>query len=129
MDDTLGLQISNRQPPKLSEEELGFYYFLKPGNLPEPITIDNIEFNIVHGVMDRPPLDALLDFMNSKFVPMVKREHKWPESVKKEFMEQMHRFMSVVTDLCYKSKGTTMLYIPNEDLSDPEMAAKDKDLV
>lgn len=41
----------------------------------------------------------------------------------------MHRFMSVVTDLCYKSKGTTVLYIPNENLNDPELASKDKELV
>jgi dynein heavy chain len=37
--------------------------------------------------------------------------------------------MAALTEASHASKGRTTLYIPNEDLSDPEAAAKDKDLL
>lgn len=37
--------------------------------------------------------------------------------------------MASITELAYQAKGSTVLYIPKEDLSNVERAAKDKDLV
>jgi dynein heavy chain len=128
MDEELGLMVKNLEPPKLSKDDSGFIFFIKPYDA-ETITPDNITANIRWGLMDRPLLDSLLEHMNSYFVPTVKKETKWPESVKKEFLGQLHRFMSVLTETSFTMKGTTMLYIPNEDITDPEAASKDKDLV
>ena len=49
--------------------------------------------------------------------------------VKKDFLGQVHKFMASITELAYQAKGSTVLYIPKEDLSNVEKAAKDKDLV
>lgn len=69
MDETLGLQISNREPPQMSEEDNGFCYFIKKDEVPSDISNETIEDFIVYGVMDRQPLDSLLDLMNSNFIP------------------------------------------------------------
>jgi hypothetical protein len=37
--------------------------------------------------------------------------------------------MAALTEASHAAKGRTTLYIPTEDLSDPEAASKDKDLL
>ena len=101
---------------------------IKPENLPEKISINNIAKMIILGVVDKSPLDVLLEYM-STFIGIIKREQKWPESVKKEFLGSLHSFMGNITEASHQQKGSTILYIPNEDITDPELAAKDKDLV
>ena len=83
---------------------------------------------LILGVVDKYPLDVLLEYMNS-FIGIIKKEQKWPESVKKEFLGSLHSFMGNITEASHQQKGSTILYIPNEDIADPELAAKDKDLV
>lgn len=67
--------------------------------------------------------------MNSNFLNDKNAWGSWPEGVRKEFISGLHRFMAAITEASHQSKGRTTLYIPNEDLSDPEQAAKDKDLL
>lgn len=129
IDPSLGLTVSNSTPPQLTIEDSGFMYFLKPAGLNEPVTLDNIQSVLLVGFIDGPSLDALLDYMRMTFIPVVKKEVRWPESVKKEFMGQMHKFMSSITEATHKSKGKTVLYVPEEEFNDPEVAAADKDLV
>ena len=61
--------------------------------------------------------------------PKLLGETDWPESVKKEFVFNLHNFMAVITEASYVAKGMQNLYIPNEDLSDIDTAIKDKDLL
>jgi len=74
-------------------------------------------------------LDDLLNQMNAEYLPKLLAEKNWPEGVKKEFVAQLHKFMAALTEASHASMGRTTLYIPNEDLSDIEAAAKDKDLL
>jgi dynein heavy chain len=67
--------------------------------------------------------------MTAEYLPKLLGEKSWPEGVKKEFVAQLHKFMAALTEASHASKGRTTLYIPNEDLSDVEAAAKDKDLL
>jgi len=130
VEEEMGLRVSNDRPPEFSVgEDKEFYYFIKPETVQEPISGENIESVLLFGRVDERPLDNILDYMNLMFVPAIKSEQKWPESVKKEFMGQLHRFMAILTEESHTRKGTTVLYIPNEDLSDLELAVRDKDLV
>jgi dynein heavy chain len=56
-------------------------------------------------------------------------DNDWPDGVKKEFIANLHRFMSFLNEQTYAAKGQVYLYIPDEDLSDIEASAKDKDLL
>lgn len=42
-------------------------------------------------------------------------------------MNQLHRFMTSITEICYQQQGYTELYIPKEDLSKGD--GQDKDLI
>ena len=53
----------------------------------------------------------------------------WPETIKKEFSGQLHRFMASLTETAWDARGKTTLYIPSEDLESVEAAAKQKDVV
>jgi dynein heavy chain len=44
-------------------------------------------------------------------------------------MGHLQKFLASLTELVHQVKGSTVLYIPEEDLSDIEKAAQDKDLV
>ena len=49
--------------------------------------------------------------------------------MRKDFILVLHKYISALTEASHISKGRTTLYIPAEDLSDIEAAAKDKDLL
>ena len=49
--------------------------------------------------------------------------------IKKEFTGHVQKFMARLTEVAFQVKGCTVLYIPNESLSDLEAAVADKDLV
>lgn len=95
----------------------------------EEIDMNNIEQCIMPGMIDRDPLNNLLEKMNVEYCPKLLGENEWPEGVKKEFAQNLHKFMCNLTDACHKRVGRTQLYIPNEDLHDIEAAAKEKDQI
>ena len=53
------------------------------------------------------------------------KESTWPDTVKKQFVGQLHKFMASLTEITYGAKGKTVLYVPQEE----SITAKDKDLV
>lgn len=42
-------------------------------------------------------LKTLVDFMNLTFIPNIIEERSWPDNVRKEFLAQMHKFMTSIT--------------------------------
>jgi hypothetical protein len=129
--DSAELSWSYDRSPKFYDgifkvEDYQVLFFLKMEGK-EEITMDNIETCIMQGMIDRDPLDNLLQKMNTEYCPKLLGENKWPEGVKKEFANNLHRFMCNLTEACHKRVGRTQLYIPNEDLHDVEAAAKEKD--
>jgi len=95
----------------------------------EPVQFHAIEEHLMVGIIDKDPLDDLLDKMTSDYVPKLTGENDWPEGVKKEFVANLHKFMATITEASHQAKGRTYLYIPNEDLTDVDTACKDKDLI
>ncbi len=65
--------------------------------------------------------------MNNLFIPTIMAERSWPDNVKKEFLAQLHKFMTSITEACFQLEGYTELYIPKEDLSNSD--GQDKDLI
>ena len=54
------------------------------------------------------------------------KEESWPDTVKKQFTGQLHKFMASLTEVTYERKGKTVLYIPQERTTGKK---KDKDLI
>ena len=74
-------------------------------------------------------IESLLRRMNSLYMPTFLNNKLWPESFKKEFSGQLNKFMASLTETTYNIKGHTVLFVPTEELSNLEAAAKQKDLV
>ena len=91
--------------------------------------MDNVKSHIVTGMIDRDPMTDLLTKMNNEFCPKLLGESDWPDGVKKDFANNLHKFMCTLTETCHKRAGRTQLYIPNEDLRNIEAAAKEKDQI
>lgn len=121
----LTLQIG--VPQMVSETEREVQYFLKPEKM--VLTIDTIAKHVQFGSVNGSPVGALLRLMSGVFVPLCLKDQSWPDTIKKEFSGQLHRFMASLTETAWDQRGTTTLYIPSEDLEVPELAAKQKDLV
>jgi dynein heavy chain len=90
---------------------------------------ENLPHYVQSGAVSGDVVDHLLLLMNSVFVPMSMADHAWPDNVRKEFTAQVQKFMSSTTEMANNARGATVLYIPDDDLSDLEAASKDKDLV
>lgn len=45
--------------------------------------------------------------MNNKVIPELLKDKSWPENVKKEFLAQLHKFMSTITETCFEAEGYT----------------------
>ena len=114
-----GLSLSTAAPQSEHEH---LQYFLKPET-------ENIAQVVQFGTVQGAPVYALLRLMTSVYVPRCLGDTSWPDTIKKEFTSQMHRFMASLTECAWDQRGTTRLYIPSEEgLDTPEVAAKQKEL-
>ena len=50
--------------------------------------------------------------MTTVIQPWVKQVTSWPASVKDEFLNQLERYLSSVTEVSNLQRGHTVLYIP-----------------
>lgn len=65
--------------------------------------------------------------MSSVISPLCLAERTWPATIKKEFSGQLHRFMASLTEESWEARGQTVLYIPPEDASEPDVASHECD--
>ncbi|GBG32973.1 Dynein heavy chain 2, axonemal [Hondaea fermentalgiana] len=109
-----------------------FMYFVRPEG--KPLTVHNMRRLIKYGRVSGHAhglnaMGSLLRAMNTVFAGQFRDNASWPESVRKDFAGQLHKFVASLTETTNQSKGKTILYIPLEAVDDPEAAARDKDLV
>lgn len=109
-------------------EQYQVCYFIKRAGK-EIITLQRIDQQIITGQINDNPLDDLLTKMTNEYVPKLHGEQEWPDGVKKEFQANLNRFMSTLTEESAQMKGKTQLYIPDEHITDFEVAVRDKDLI
>ena len=120
------LMLSTSGVPTLEDkiEQFQMLFFVKV-NPHEAITISNISKVIYVDTCDGDPLDDLLSKMNSNYLNTFLQDKSWPDGVRKDFISGLHKYMAALTETSHISKGRTTLYLPAEDLSDIEAAAKD----
>ena len=90
--------------------------FLTPSNLGE-----NVQF----GILQSNLVESIYGIMSNVYLPSMLKEESWPDTVKKQFTGQLHKFMASLTEVTFERKGKTVLYIPQESA----IGSKDKDLI
>lgn len=125
------LVVSPQLPPSAVAIKLNeIQYFIRGVDAEnDQLTLQTFERKVQYGTISGVNLDSLLRTMQGVYVPMFLENNSWPDSVRKDFSNQLHRFMAFLTDTTYQLKGHTVLYVPPEDLSDVSASAKSKDIV
>ena len=86
----------------------------------EELTEANISKLVLVGeVRDGSAASALLRLMNGIFVPSIVSNESWPDTVRKEFVSHVNKFMSTFTEVIYQGRGKTVLYMPKVRQSVP----------
>jgi len=101
-------------------------YFVRDPN--KFVTPDNVQDIIHSGFVQDDVTFSLLDMMSHTYVPSIMGNTSWPDSVKKDFSGQLNKFMANLTESYFQTKGKTVLYVPKEDIGEPSVTARDKEL-
>jgi len=125
--DTGGNLRMQKHPPHQLQSCTRIAYFTRAGC--SPLEPSDLEEEVNFGVVQHNVTDCLLNILRNVYVPQLLSSQSWPESVKKDFNGQLHKFMAKLTENAYEARGQTVLYIPYESIDDPASAARDKDFV
>ncbi|RKP21179.1 hypothetical protein ROZALSC1DRAFT_20732 [Rozella allomycis CSF55] len=112
--------------PKSSIDHLMFFV---RDNDEKPVTVEEFSDRVQFGSVTGDALHSLLRLMSGIFVPIFLDNEGWPESVRKDFSGQLHKFMAYLTDTTFQVEGHTVLYVPQEKIEEIEIVSKDKDVV
>jgi dynein heavy chain len=109
------------------------FYFLKDALALSKfmaITPENIGQVITFGsIRGKAAIDELHNLMKQFFVPDFRSNTSWPDTLKKDVSSQTSRFMSSLTETVHAMRGATVLYVPEENLTNPLESSQNKDLV
>jgi len=89
------------------------------------LTPENLSESVQYGVLQSNLVESIYGIMSNVYLPSMLKEESWPDTVKKQFTGQLHKFMASLTEVTYERKGKTLLYIPQETTD----KKKDKDLI
>lgn len=112
----LGTQtVVERQIP--SGPASGLHFFLRVRG--PPITQNDVFNDRVQwgSVASDQHMDSLQNLVNKVFVPLATADPTWSTSIRHEFATSVNRFLSAANDHLAAQTGTTLLFLPNEDLS------------
>jgi dynein heavy chain, axonemal len=120
------LIIQTEVPPFHIQEF--FYMARRQGE--KQLSPDNIDNCISYGRFNRngqSSLESLLSHMENVFCPSFKHNTSWPEGFKKDFLGDLGKFMSSLTETTNALKGRTVLCVPDYNFSDPKEILEDKE--
>jgi dynein heavy chain, axonemal len=105
-----------------------FYLARRQGE--KQLSPDNIDSCISYGRFNRNgqnSLESLLSHMENVFCPSFKQNTSWPEGFKKDFLGDLGKFMSSLTETTNALKGKTVLCVPDYDYDDQKAVLEDKE--
>ena len=109
------------------KENMSLQYFVRKTD--DAVTSTNYYDSVDFGRLSFNALRSLEGSMKGFFLPTLLQQTSWPDSLKKEFTSQVHKFMANLNDTIHQREGKTILYIPQESLDgDAHALASDKDL-
>ena len=122
LDAQMGDALCVSRSPSTSCTKL-LYFVRDPAKF---VTPDNLGEIVQFGLIQQSNLvQSIYNVMSNLYLPSMLKETSWPDTVRKQFTGQLHKFMATLTEVTYSKKGKTMLYIPQEGVN----SGKDKDLI
>jgi dynein heavy chain len=107
---------------------IDFNYFIKYKPLKGVhLTEENIEEYVTYGSISLDDnMKSLLYEISVNTLPKFLKDKEWPENIKKDLLEQIHKFMAILTETVAQRQGNTKLYVPKDYMDDKELNPNDK---
>ena len=94
-------------------------YFVRFSDKIVELNEDNVDDYLAYGLINlSDDIRTLLYEMNVYTLPKFLKDKNWPENIKKDLLEQTHKFMAQLTELGSMRKGTTELYVPIDNFEE-----------
>ncbi|KAH6590256.1 hypothetical protein BASA50_009516 [Batrachochytrium salamandrivorans] len=123
------LNVQTSLPTPSSKFKDLMYFIRDSSSYASDLTDENFEQKVQYGCVSKNTTEGLLRLMQGVYVPMFLDNKRWPDSVRKDFNSQLHKFMAFLTDTTFQIKGHTVLYVPKEDISKQEGPSQVKDVI
>lgn len=107
-----------------TEPILEIVYFLREPN--HIFAIDHFHDDATFGRIDDDVDGTLLLLMENLYMPVIFQKTDWSETHRSQFLASVHTFLACLTGWHYKLSGLTVLYVPNEVLSDDETVTQNR---
>ena len=132
VDTTDGKVHVSKEPPIAEQCQGSVQYFFKNSDavvdgIPD---VKQLQQLVLFGYLR--PGNLVFDFtsiVGNLTLPLLRANTTWPASLRKDLVGTLERFMGSMSDAMNSVEGNTILYVPKDDLSAPEVCAKDRDLV
>jgi dynein heavy chain len=105
------------------------YFWKDSESKTQAIDEKNISSTIFFGSFTGSAEASLVSLVKNLFLVDVRENRTWPLALKKDLIASLERFMTNMNDIACSTSGKTILYIPQDDLSNIKECALDKDLV
>lgn len=104
-------------------------YFIRE-ELGHVFTLDGFHDEVMFGTITEDVDETVLMLFHCVYIPRILNDSRWNEQIKQKLFNEMHSFMSLLTDINSKIGSMVILYVPNEGLNlTVEEAVLDKPLI
>lgn len=121
------LKLVNDMPRRDITDQIA--YFITDPNGPQLMPVNFMELVQCGCLRTSNPVHSLLKNLTGTTVPMATVNKSWSDGVRNEFLADLHKFMSVLTDNHWRNQSKTILYIPINASNMPASCSADKELV
>jgi dynein heavy chain len=131
VDKASGTVSVSKSPPAPGRCDELVQYFFKDSDAPLAgvPTVHQLQHSVFFGYLRMDNLAAdLTSLVGQLGLQQVRNNKTWPTSITKDLVGTLERYMATMMDAANQSEGKTILYVPQDDLSQVEVCAADKDL-
>ena len=120
-----GQLVLSSIPPPVDTREV-VYFLRRNQNKPDFSNLTNcVQWGQIHGRAVNTLLTALEGFM----MPLFVKSDYLHDSIRSDLMPGMNKFLGFITETANSFYGQTVLYVPQEDLSDVQACSQNRALV
>lgn len=106
-----GLLSASAAVPTIPVSQLTYFLREEPGHV---FTIDGFHDEITFGTLSENIDESILTLFNCIYIPRILKDNRWDDKIKQILFNDLHSFMSALTDINSKFGSMVVLYVPDE---------------
>lgn len=106
-----GLLSASAAIPTNPVSQLTYFIREEAGHV---FTIDGFHDEVTFGTIHENIDETILMLFNCIYIPRILKDKRWDEKIKQNLFNDLHSFMSILTDVNSKIGSMVVLYVPDE---------------